>query len=134
MFREHGIVFPPGPATIEAAVAAGADVLVVGEPVVGFAALMQVDGYPHLEQISIHADQAGQGIGRFLLAEVIRVADPGLTLLTFRDVPWNGPWHARHGFVPFPEPGWGPDLRAHWNSEIGAGIHALGPRLAMRYP
>jgi hypothetical protein len=53
MFAEHGIVFPPGPATIKAAVAHGADVLVAGDPPVAFAAIVDMDGHPHLEQISV---------------------------------------------------------------------------------
>jgi hypothetical protein len=80
------------------------------------------------------ASQAGRGTGSRLLAEVIRQAGPGLTLLTFRDVPWNGPWYARRGFTELAEADWGPGLREHWQAEIRAGLHELGPRLAMRHP
>lgn len=134
MFAESGIVFPPGPATVEAAIAHGADILVAGDPPVAFAAVTGLDGHPHLEQISVRGDQTRKGIGSLLLGEVVRLHGPGLTLLTFRDVPWNGPWYRRHGFVEFPEPAWGPELRDHWQAEIDAGLHDLGPRLVMHFP
>lgn len=134
MFAEHGIVFPPGPATIKAAVAHGADVLVAGDPPVAFAAIVDMDGHPHLEQISVQADQGRKGIGSALLSEVVRRSGPGLTLITYRDVPWNGPWYLRHGFVELPEAAWGPQLRAHWQAEVDGGLHDLGPRLVMHVP
>lgn len=136
MFAGIGIVFPPGPATIQGAIAHGADVLVAGEPdrpPVGFAAIVTLDGRPHLEQISVHAEHGRHGIGSLLLGEAARRAGPGLTLITFRDVPWNGPWYARHGFEELPQAAWGPQLRAHWQAEVDAGLHELGPRLVMRY-
>lgn len=134
MFADLGIIFPPGPMTIEGAIAHGADVLVVEDPPVAFAAVMQMDGHPHLEQISVRADHARQGLGSLLLDEVIRRYGPGLTLLTFRDVPWNGPWYRQHGFAELPESAWGPELRGHWQEEIDVGLHELGPRLVMHLP
>lgn len=131
MFREFGIVFPPGPATVEMAIAHGADMLVAGDPPVGFAAVMEMDGHPHLEQISVRASQTRNGIGNLLLGEVVRRYGPGITLLTFRDVPWNGPWYRRNGFAELPESAWGPELRKHWQAEIDTGLHDLGPRLVM---
>lgn len=133
MFAEAGIIFPPGPATVQAAIAHGAEILVAGDPPIAFAAVIDLDGHPHLEQISVRADQGRKGTGTLLLTEVMRTSGPGLTLLTFRDVPWNGPWYQRHGFVEFPEPAWGPQLRAQWQAEIDAGLHELGPRLVMHF-
>ena len=69
-----------------------------------------------------------------LLADVVRRYGPGLTLLTFRDVPWNGPWYLRHGFAELPEAAWGPQLREHWQAEVDAELHDLGPRVVMHYP
>jgi hypothetical protein len=132
MFAELGIVFPPGPTTAEAAIAHGAEILLAGDPPVGFAAVITLDGHPHLEQISVRADQTRKGIGS-LLAEVVRGYGRGLTLLTFRDVPWNGPWYRQHGFADLPELAWGPQLRDHWQAEIDAGLHDLSPRLVMHY-
>jgi GNAT superfamily N-acetyltransferase len=78
-------------------------VLVVGTPPVGFARVDMVDGLPHLEQISVHPHAARRGIGSALLeAAVAWAAQAGysaMTLTTFRDLPFNGPFYARHGFT-----------------------------------
>jgi hypothetical protein len=49
-------------------------------------------------------------------------------------VPWNGPWYLRHGFAELPRSAWGPQLRRHWQAEIDAGLHDLGPRLVLHFP
>jgi GNAT superfamily N-acetyltransferase len=131
MFADLGIVFPAGPATVEGAIVQGADILVAGGPPEGFTAVIGLDGHPHLEQISVRADQTGKGIGSLLLAEVTHRAGPGLTLITFQDVPWNGPWYRRNGFIELPERDWGPQLRAHWQAEVDVGLHDLGPRFVL---
>jgi GNAT superfamily N-acetyltransferase len=134
MFAQRGIVFPPGPSAVETAIAHSASILVAGDPPVAFAAVIELDRHPHLEQISVRADQTRKGIGSLLLDEVVHRHGPGLTLLTFRDVPWNGPWYSRHGFAEFPRASWGPMLRGHWQAEIDAGLHDLGARLVMYLP
>ncbi|MER7544243.1 GNAT family N-acetyltransferase [Actinomadura sp.] len=138
MFAEIGIVFPPGPTVVEQVIGKGADIVVAGDPPVGFAAVEEVDGAAHLEQISVRGDLTGRGIGVRLLDEVMARAAaagaPGVSLLTFRDVPWNGPWYARHGFAGLPEERWGPGIRSYWDAEIEAGLHELGPRVVMWAP
>lgn len=129
MFQALGIVFPAGPTAVEEAV--GADVLVLDDPPIGFAAVLEMDGHPHLEQIALDAAHTGRGLGGLLLEAVIERARGELTLITFRDVPWNAPWYARFGFLDLPEWRWGPQLRAHWQAEIDAGLHALGARTVM---
>ncbi|WP_433324804.1 GNAT family N-acetyltransferase [Spirillospora sp. CA-294931] len=135
LFHPLGIVFPSGPAVIEQMLGSGAEILVAGDPPVAYTATQVVDGLTHLEQISVHADHVRQGIGtRLLDAVVARAAEagsPAVTLLTFRDVPWNAPWYARQGFAEFPRERWGPGLRRYWEAEIKAGLHELGPRVAM---
>jgi GNAT superfamily N-acetyltransferase len=135
MFAAVGIVFPPGPTVVEEAIMAGADVYVVGEPPVAFAAVRERAGHTHLEQIAVRPDQTRRGIGGLLLQRVVEHGAArgaaGVTLLTFRDVPWNGPWYARHRFSELPEDRWSPQIRALWEAEIAAGLHALGPRLVM---
>ncbi|MGH3238765.1 MAG: GNAT family N-acetyltransferase [Spirillospora sp.] len=140
MFAEIGIEFPSGPTVVEQMIEKGAEILVAGDVAsgdvaVGFAVLEEVDGAVHLEQISVRGDLVGRGIGvRLLDAVMARAAEagaPGVSLLTFRDVPWNGPWYARHGFAELPEERWGPEMRSYWDAEIKGGLHELGPRLAM---
>jgi len=138
LFVPFGIVFPPGPTVIEQMINKEAEILVAGAPPVGFAAVEVLDGAVHLEQISVRGDLVGQGIGAGLLRAVMDRAAaggwPGVSLLTFRDVPWNGPWYARHGFVELPEERWGPGLRSYWDAEIEGGLHDLGPRIVMWAP
>jgi len=98
----------PGPGTVDE-FAAALVVLVAGDPPVG---LCRIDGITnlasggavaHLEQLSLHPDHAGRGIGRALLLAGCDWAKsngyPEITLATYRDVPWNGPFYASEGFV-----------------------------------
>ncbi|NUT97900.1 MAG: GNAT family N-acetyltransferase [Saccharothrix sp.] len=69
---------------------------------VAWVAAVEVDGHAHVEQISVHPDHARRGIGAALLDHVETWATArglaGLTLTTFRDVPWNAPYYERLGF------------------------------------
>ncbi|MDX6264619.1 MAG: hypothetical protein QOH84_6307 [Kribbellaceae bacterium] len=69
---------------------------------VGFVLVKLVDGCAHIEQVSVHPSHGRQGIGRLLISTVDRWAAgrglPALTLSTFRNVPFNGPYYARLGF------------------------------------
>ncbi|MCD0453489.1 GNAT family N-acetyltransferase [Actinocorallia sp. API 0066] len=132
MFARLGMVFGEGPTVVEQA-GVGAEVLVVGDPPVGFALVGEVDGLPFLEQISVRASRTGQGLGARLLEAALDVAGPDLTLITFRDVPWNAPWYGRHGFRPLPETEWGSELRSRWQTERDEGLHTFGPRVVMRH-
>ncbi|TDC69246.1 N-acetyltransferase [Actinomadura sp. GC306] len=138
MFAEIGIVFPPGPTVVELMSGGDAEIIVAGEPPVGFAVVEEVDGAAHLAQISVRDDLTGKGIGARLLDAVMARAAaagaPEVTLLTFKDVPWNGPWYAKHGFEELPEERWGPGIRSLWEAEVKAGLHELGPRVVMRAP
>lgn len=69
---------------------------------VGFALVSLRGGILYLDQISVHPDQGRQGIGASLLIHVIDEARRRklrrVTLSTFRDLPWNGPFYRKHGF------------------------------------
>lgn len=100
---------------------------------VGFAHVLHLDGRAHLEQIAVLPDRARQGVGAALLEQACRyAAERGftqLTLRTFRDVPWNAPFYARHRFeVIDHEPDWMVPLRA---TEERAGLTRQGTRVAM---
>jgi GNAT superfamily N-acetyltransferase len=70
--------------------------------IVGFALARLIDGEPHLEEIDVHPDHGRRGIGAALVRTVIEWARGrsagGVTLSTFRDIPWNGPFYASFGF------------------------------------
>lgn len=72
-----------------------------GAPV-GFALVMEIEGYAHLDEIDVLPTHGGKGIGSALLATVCAWASemgyPAVTLRTFRDVPWNAPFYQRRGF------------------------------------
>lgn len=138
LFAPFGIVFPPGDPVVRLMIDNGGDILVAGDPPIGFAAVDELDGAVHLEQIAVHPDHVRKGVGTGLLRAVLARAAaggfPGVSLLTFRDVPWNAPWYRAHGFAELPEDRWGPGVRNLWNAEIDAGLHDLGPRLVMWRP
>lgn len=114
--------------------------LVVGTPAVGFAhvldlALVGTSGL-HLEQLSVRPAAARAGVGRSLLrAAMGATLDRGqdwLTLMTYADIPWNGPWYARDGFTEI-----GPGDR-HWDrlaplreTERRERLDRIGRRAAM---
>jgi GNAT superfamily N-acetyltransferase len=102
MFEPLGIGPLPGPGT-EEEFAAALVVLVAGDPPVGLCRIDAIGSGAHLEQLSVHADHAGRGIGRALLragcAWTAARGYPEITLATYRDVPWNGPFYASEGFV-----------------------------------
>ena len=98
--RGTGPLPPPGE---QADLAGALVVLVAGDPPQGFARIDTLAGGAHLEQLSVHPDHARHGLGRALLrAAVAWSAAQGyeeLTLATYRDVAWNGPFYASEGFV-----------------------------------
>ena len=70
---------------------------------VGFAHVKILEpGIAHLQEIDVHPDHGGRGLGRRLVITVCRWAATNgyscVTLTTFRDVPWNMPFYARLGF------------------------------------
>jgi GNAT superfamily N-acetyltransferase len=103
--------------------------------VVGYALADVVDAAGHLEQVSVHPDYSRRGIGGALIGAVAAWArEHGLlavTLMTFRDVPWNGPYYARLGFQPLPEENLTPGLRTLRQHEHELGLD-LEARHAMR--
>ena len=95
----------PLPLDVLTHVQALGQVWVAADPLpVAWIAVEEVDGCAHVEQVSVHPDQARRGIGRELIDHVGGWAAArglgGLTLTTFRDVPWNGPYYERLGFRP----------------------------------
>ncbi len=69
---------------------------------VGFALIVEIEGYAHLDELDVLPLHGRQGIGSRLLTIVCAWAKdtghPAVTLRTFRDVPWNAPFYQRRGF------------------------------------
>jgi len=106
-----------------------------GYSAIGFVIVKAVDGLPHVEQVSVHPQWARQGVGRRLLDEVEEWAGAGgasaMTLTTFRDVPWNGPYYVRLGWRPLADFELTPELAAIRKHERQQGYDRW-PRMAMR--
>ena len=90
----------------------------------------------YLAEISTHPDFQRQGVGALLLAEVKRIGQAlgvsQITLTTYRDVSWNGPWYGRHGFVVINDAELTPVLACCLAHQREEGLMIL-PRCAMRY-
>ncbi|MGY1753631.1 GNAT family N-acetyltransferase [Blastococcus sp. SYSU D01042] len=93
-----------------------------------------VDGCAHLEQVSVHPDAAGAGHGRVLVEHLVAWARscglPAVTLTTYDDVPWNGPYYRRLGFRPLDPAELTPGLREIRRHEAAHGLDRW-PRTAM---
>ena len=96
--------------------------------VVGYVlAVLLADGAPHLEQVSVRPEAGGRGVGEALVRTVEAwartTARPEvLTLSTFRDVPWNGPWYERLGYEVVPDDELDDALRAVQAHEAELGL------------
>jgi GNAT superfamily N-acetyltransferase len=73
-----------------------------GAPV-AFALVVELGLFAHLDEMDVLPEHGRKGIGSALLETVCEWAFTrgfsAVTLSTFRDVPWNAPFYARHGFV-----------------------------------
>lgn len=105
--------------------------------VVGYAWAIDLDGQPHLEQLSVRPEHNGSGLGSALIDAVADWArargGTSLTLSTFAELPFNAPFYARRGFEVVPAGAHGERfeaLRRH-EAELGLDVDA---RVVMRRP
>ncbi len=100
--------------------------------VVGFVHVLDLGGHWHLEQIAVDPDRLRSGHGSRLLegvhAEVRARGGSEVTLMTYADVPWNGPWYARHGYREIDPPA---RLAPMLDAERRLGLARHGRRVAM---
>ncbi|MGI8881179.1 MAG: GNAT family N-acetyltransferase [Jatrophihabitans sp.] len=137
-FADHGMpeIATDSPASVEVlasfAAVAGCWVAVLDGRPVGYLLAGPVDDATHIEQVSVHPDQAGHRLAARLI-DAAEAADDrsSTTLTTFRYVPWNAPYYRRLGFVEIPDGALFPGLAALRRHEADLGLDAW-PRLAMR--
>ena len=143
LFAEHGYpalaaAAPPTPVQYLAAlrgrralVATGA-----GDEPVGFAVTERLGGVEWLCELSVPPDHGRRGIGGALLEAVAQAArERGcdrVCLSTFRSVPFNAPFYARHGFVEIPLDTADVVLANRFRAEVPAGIDAAERVLMVR--
>jgi len=105
-----------------------------GQPV-GFAYAVFIDGQAHLDEMNVHPEHGRRGVGTRLLRTVIEwsraIGSSGLTLITFRHLPWNAPFYERLGFRSLAQDNVGQGLRSLISEEALAGIDTTN-RVAMR--
>ena len=105
-----------------------------GSPV-GFALATVVDDQAHLDEINVHPDHGQRGIGARLVQAVIDWARESgfesVSLVTFRHLPWNGPFYARFGFADIARQSLGPELKYLLDKDVEVGLDP-GNRVAMR--
>lgn len=102
---------------------------------VGYLIADTVDGAIHIEQVSIDPPYAGRRLGLGLIDHVGEWARirgfQALTLTTFSEVPWNGPYYERCGFSILAESDLTPGLRRIRAAEAAHGLDRW-PRACMR--
>lgn len=102
----------------------------------GFCYCERHDDALYLAEISTHPDFQRQGVGALLLTEVKRKGQAlgvsQITLTTYQNVAWNGPWYRRHGFEIIVDSQLTPELTSCLTHQRDAGLMVL-PRCAMRY-
>jgi len=68
----------------------------------GFAVVIIIDNYFHLHELSVDPGCGRKGLGTRLTKQVIEQAKEskykGVTLSTFREIPWNAPFYEKLGF------------------------------------
>ena len=108
-----------------------------GDAPLGFLSAEVADDRLHLQELSVRRECQQRGIGRALVEQAARWAqDRGLaalTLTTFRDVAWNGPFYQRLGFEVLAPSEVGPDLALILADETRRGLPSER-RCAMRRP
>lgn len=104
---------------------------------VGYVMVSIVDGHGHVDQVSVRVAAAGRGVGRALLDRAHGWAAglglEAMSLTTFTEVAFNGPYYGRLGYVNVPPGELGPELRAIRAAETAAGLD-VSPRSAMQRP
>jgi GNAT superfamily N-acetyltransferase len=102
---------------------------------VGFAMVRMLAGAAHVHELDVHPQHARQRLGQRLIQEVAHWARAqgasALTLTTFADVPWNGPYYTRLGFRTLDEAAWTPALWATRRAEEAAGL-PMAHRICMQ--
>ncbi|MGE5290991.1 MAG: GNAT family N-acetyltransferase [Micromonosporaceae bacterium] len=93
------------------------------------------EGAVYVEEMDVLPAHGRRGLGTRMLACVCAWAQahgyPAVTLSTFRDVPWNGPFYRKRGFRDLQPAEWTPGMRAIREKEGQHGLR-VDARVFMR--
>jgi GNAT superfamily N-acetyltransferase len=93
-----------------------------GDRPVGFTLLGILDRAVHVYELDVVPEHGRRGLGARLIEAAAAYASDAsldaLTLSTFRDIPWNGPYYERLGFRYLERREWTPALHLLHNREI----------------
>jgi GNAT superfamily N-acetyltransferase len=107
-----------------------------GDLPVGFSVLEIVDGDVYIDEVDVHPAHGRRGIGAGLVKAscdwAVAHGYRAITLTTWRDVPWNGPFYRKMGFEEVPDGALGPQLAAVRKAEAARGLETQYARCAMR--
>jgi GNAT superfamily N-acetyltransferase len=97
-----------------------------GDTPVGYAVAVPNGSWSHLRELAVHPDHGRKGLGRALVGAVVvaarRDGRTGVSLSTFRAVPFNQPFYEKLGFRELPL-GEAPQILAEaFRREVPAGI------------
>ncbi len=102
---------------------------------VGMAIASVQEGAVYVEEMDVLPAHGRRGLGGRLLGSVCEWARSqgyaAVTLSTFRDVPWNGPFYRKHGFVDLPQVAWTTGMVAIREKEARHGLQ-VAARVFMR--
>lgn len=133
LFRVSGMDLPQLPFPADELHDAKA-VFVVGRPPVGFVRVEEVDSLAHIEEIAVIPGRMRRGLGSSLLEAACAWAKANgyvaITLITYADVAWNGPFYASRHFVEVDE--LTPEIIELRDWETTMGLDQLGRRIVMR--
>jgi len=135
--REVAEMEPTGTDELEEAAREGRLLVATGpsDRAIGFALLDVLESDAHLEEISVDPEHGRRGVGRTLLEAAcawgVARGACAITLTTFADVPWNGPFYARCGFATLRRDEESPGLRQIREEEAASGLDPER-RVAMR--
>lgn len=143
LFRAHGYPsvadhpFPDVAAFREMLAGHEAWVAVAGTAdLAGYAVAGPLGRYLHLRELSVDPTYGRRGMGTALVRHVLAKAreggHSGVTLTTFRDVPFNAPFYSRLGFEELPLESADEALRATFLQEVPEGIDASERLLMLR--
>jgi len=105
-----------------------------GDRPVAFVACCELDGLGHVAELDVSLAHAGHRLGARLVERSLTWARdrgcPRMTLVTFRDVPWNAPYYRRLGFTDWGDAKLGREHRAVWRAQAAMGLD-MSARLVM---